>query len=120
MHSIALVTGANRGIGLATTEALARSGHTVVMTGRNLEAVVLAADTLRDEGLDVETIALDVNSWPNIVCAAAEVARRHGKLDILINSAGILPEATSGAAPRFADPGDFAETFQTNLFDQWR
>ena len=116
MHTIALVTGANRGIGLGGGETLARSGHTVVMTGRNLEALTLASITLKDDGLDVDVLVLDVNSTASIRCAVQQVCLRHGRLDILVNSAGILPEARSGATPTFADPNDFAVTFQTNLF----
>jgi len=119
MQSIALVTGGTRGLGLAVVEALATDGTTVVLAGRHPVAVRDAVASLRARGLDVSGATLDVDDPASVRAAAAEVAARHDRLDVLVNNAGILPEASSGrgdAAPRFADPVVFERTFRTNVF----
>ncbi|HEU5386198.1 MAG TPA: SDR family NAD(P)-dependent oxidoreductase [Streptosporangiaceae bacterium] len=113
---ITLVTGANRGLGLAAAEALAREAHCVLLAGRDRANVHAAAVKLRAEGLDVVPVELDVTSRASIAAAADRVAQDHGRLDVLINNAGILPEATDGSEHEFANPDLFPVTFETNLF----
>jgi NAD(P)-dependent dehydrogenase (short-subunit alcohol dehydrogenase family) len=114
--TIALVTGATRGLGLATSRALAQVGACVLLTGRTWAAAQQAADSLRSEGLDVQALELDVTSTPSIHAAAQQVARRHGRVDVLVNNAGILPEATDSSEREFANIDVFRTTFDTNLF----
>ncbi len=115
MTQIALITGANRGLGLETARRLAQSGATVVVAARDARAGEDAAAALRTEGLDAESVRLDVTAEDSVQSAVAEVGERHGRLDVLINNAGILPEATS-ATEEFIDLARFRETFDTNLF----
>jgi NAD(P)-dependent dehydrogenase (short-subunit alcohol dehydrogenase family) len=113
---VALVTGANRGLGLAAVAALARMGITVFLTGRDGDRADEAAAVLRGEGLDVRSIRLDVTDQASIDAARKYVEQTVGRLDILVNNAGIVPEATDTAAHELANPALFQATFATNVF----
>ncbi|AGE24483.1 2-hydroxycyclohexanecarboxyl-CoA dehydrogenase [Pseudomonas poae RE*1-1-14] len=112
---IALVTGANRGIGFEIVRQLAESGVSVFLTGRNYKASVEAATKLQSAGLDVEALALDVTQSDSISAAAAHVAAKHGRLDILVNNAAIRIEQY-GNQPSEQPLKQWRETFDTNLF----
>jgi NAD(P)-dependent dehydrogenase (short-subunit alcohol dehydrogenase family) len=114
--SIALVTGANRGLGFATADALARRGACVLLAARDEARAEDAAAKLRAEGMDVQPVRLDVTSAASIAAAAERVEQEHGRLDVLVNNAGVLPEATDADEHEFADPDLFAMTFETNVF----
>jgi NAD(P)-dependent dehydrogenase (short-subunit alcohol dehydrogenase family) len=116
MTEIALVTGANRGLGFETARRLAQSGVRTIVAARDARRGADAADALRHDGLDVESIVLDVDLPTSVHAAAQHVNDQHGRLDILINNAGVLPEAT---ASDDADPLDlalFRATYETNVF----
>lgn len=113
---IALVTGGNRGLGFATATALARIGRTAIIAGRTESHAREAAEKLLAEGLDVEWLVLDVTSRSSVDEAAAQVRQRHGRLDVLVNNAGVLPEATDPVQHEFADVDMFRRTFETNVF----
>lgn len=112
---IALVTGATRGIGLETARQLAEAGIHVLLAGRDRAKAVEAALKLQGQGLSVEAIALDVTDSAGIAAAADEVARKHGRLDILINNAGILRDDL-GKMPSQQTLQTWRETFDTNVF----
>ncbi|CAM3312800.1 SDR family NAD(P)-dependent oxidoreductase [Occultella aeris] len=112
----ALVTGATRGLGLATSRALARTGARVLIAGRARTVTEQVVDGLRQEGLDAHAVQLDVTSPDSIQAAVKQVERRHGHIDVLVNNAGILPEATDATEHQFGDPYLFRTTFETNLF----
>ena len=114
--TIALVTGANRGLGLATARTLAKNGTCVLLAARDADQAETAAQSLRNEGLDVRGIQLDVTSHDSIRSAVDTVTAGHGQLDVLVNNAGILPEATDGEQHEFANPELFKTTFTTNVF----
>lgn len=116
MPKIALVTGANRGLGFEVARQLAQAGSTVVIGARDTEKGDEAAELLRSEGLDAESLGLDVASAVSVKAAVQEVSERHGRLDILINNAGILPEATATDATTPLDLALFRDTFETNVF----
>lgn len=86
---IALVTGANKGIGLEITRQIGRTGVTVLVGARNKAAGEEAAATLSAEGIDARFIAIDVGDYASIEAAAAAITSDFGRLDILVNNAGI-------------------------------
>lgn len=107
---IALVTGANKGIGLEIARQLAEADVAVVMGVRDLRRGQNAANALAETGLTVEAIEIDLNDETTIAAAAAQLAARHGRLDILVNNAGIVDAedgppstATLGAARRLME-----------------
>ena len=116
MIKIAVITGANRGLGFATARRLGQSGVRVIVGARNLANGEEAAARLRREGLDCEPLSIDVDSPASVREAAKLVEREHGRIDILINNAGILPEATAPDVDRPLDLGMVRETFETNVF----
>ncbi|HAZ12863.1 MAG: short-chain dehydrogenase [Bdellovibrionales bacterium GWA2_49_15] len=87
---IALITGANKGLGLEMTRQLAQKGIRVYMAGRDFNKVEAAAKDLKKLKLDVVPILCDVTQSSQIKEAAAHIERQEGKLDILINNAGIM------------------------------
>ncbi len=89
-NRIALVTGANKGIGLEIARQLAKAGVTVLMGARDLQRGQAAAGELAQAGLAVEAIEVDLNNEATITAAAAAISSRHGRLDILVNNAGIV------------------------------
>lgn len=90
----ALVTGGNRGIGLAICRLLATNGIRVMLASRNREAGEIAAQALRDEGLPVTALTLDVASSASIQAACAQLEAEDIAVDILVNNAGVLHEGT--------------------------
>lgn len=113
---IALVTGANRGIGSATAHRLARDGDHVVVAARNAEAAAEAADRFVREGYSASGLAMDVTDTARVRAAAKEVGERFGRLDVLINNAGILPEAADPGPREIVDVEMFRRTYATNVF----
>jgi len=90
---IALVTGANKGIGFEIARQIGRTGATVLLGARNKVAGEQAAARLTGEGVTVRFIALDVGDRAAIAAAAATIAAAFGCLDILVNNAGISDPA---------------------------
>jgi NAD(P)-dependent dehydrogenase (short-subunit alcohol dehydrogenase family) len=86
---VALVTGANKGIGFEVARAMAKSGFVVLLGARNPTSGREAAKTLTREGLDVRFVELDVTHPEIISAAAAGIESNFGKLDVLVNNAGI-------------------------------
>lgn len=101
MPQIAVVTGANRGIGLEVSRQLAQQGYHVIMTARDPRKGAAAMQQLVAEGLDVELRKLDVISSEDCQALARYVAEHHKGLDVLVNNAGILPESSSDSSGRY-------------------
>ncbi|MDX8452875.1 SDR family NAD(P)-dependent oxidoreductase [Mesorhizobium sp. VK9D] len=112
---VALVTGGNRGIGLETARQLAELGFTVLIGVRDPAKGEASAKGL---GGNVEAIALDVAAPEAAAHAAAEVGRRFGRLDVLVNNAAIHYEPSARALE--PDWTVIREAFETNVFGAWR
>lgn len=113
---IALVTGANRGIGKEIARELAQQGVKVILTARDAEKGKRVAEELMSDGLDVAFHRLDVTSEESLLETADFAAREFGKLDILVNNAAL------GGGPNSLNvsPGEFRKTFETNFFGPLR
>jgi NAD(P)-dependent dehydrogenase (short-subunit alcohol dehydrogenase family) len=111
---VALVTGANRGIGLATVAGLARLGHLVLLGSRRPERGEEAAAPLRAEGLDVRPVTLDLTDDETVRAAAAAVEAEHGRLDVLVNNAAVKLEMAP-APPSASRVEIMRKTFETNV-----
>ncbi|MGW5362781.1 SDR family NAD(P)-dependent oxidoreductase [Actinopolymorpha pittospori] len=109
---VALVTGANKGLGKAVAGQLAKLGMTVLLGSRDPSRGKAAAADLAAVGLNVVPVVLDVTDTPSIEAVAALVGREHGRLDVLVNNAAILRRI-----PTLAVIGDdLVETFETNVY----
>jgi NAD(P)-dependent dehydrogenase (short-subunit alcohol dehydrogenase family) len=110
---IAVVTGANKGIGLEIARQLAQRDVSVLVGSRDESRGREAVEKLRAEGLDARLLRLDVTDERSVADAAAALQRDPGRLDILVNNAGIAiddgpPSRVSGDALR--------RTYETNVF----
>ncbi|MEP6902867.1 MAG: SDR family oxidoreductase [Actinomycetota bacterium] len=117
---IALITGANRGIGFETARQLGNQGIKVLLGARSEEKGAEAAETLKNEGLDAEFILLDVDDEKTHESAAKSIEEKFGKLDILINNAGIYIDEFKDGAPIQTSKTSidvFRKTFETNFFN---
>ena len=112
---IALVSGGNRGIGFEICRQLAGKGLAVVLTARDAAQGKAAAKALHESGLKVEFQRLDVTSCRSIRACVAAVAERRGRIDVLVNNAGIMIDPHGS---RFLDSklDTYRDTLETNLF----
>ena len=111
---IALITGANKGIGLETARQLGKQGITVLVGARENKGET-AAEDLRGEGIDAQGVVIDVNNGDSIKKAAALIERDHGRLDILVNNAGIMLHGEDKSAGN-QSLDVWRRTFETNFF----
>ncbi len=113
MDRVAVVTGANKGIGLEIARQLAREGITVYLGARDEERGRAAAEKLRAEGLDARPLRLDVTDDAIVAAAAAQLERDAGRLDILVNNAGV---AIDDGPPSGVSLDVLRRTYETNVF----
>src|SRR5262245_12651090 len=111
---IALVTGANKGIGYETARQLASRGMTVLLGARDEQRGKEAAAKLQSEGMDVQFLRLDVNDQSTHKEARDFIEDKFGKLDILVNNAGIALDLNQ--KPSEVDMQTIRKTFDTNFF----
>ncbi len=118
MHDkkVALVTGANKGIGLEIGRQLAGRGFTVALAGRDRARVDAAAAQLQGDGFDVHGVVLDVTDPATIEAAARRLDERFGRLDVLVNNAGVSHEFAQGTRPSQLDLETLKATYETNVF----
>jgi NAD(P)-dependent dehydrogenase (short-subunit alcohol dehydrogenase family) len=114
--TIALVTGTSSGIGLATAVTLARGGHTVIATMRNLESAGELQKIVAAEKLPVSLAALNVDDDASVESALGKVLAEHGRLDVLVNNAGI----GGGGSVEESSAARFREVMETNFFGALR
>ncbi len=115
---IALVSGANRGLGLEVTRQLAASGVTVLLGARDSVAGQKAARQLRREGGSVIAVPLDVTSTADVRALAWRVENEYGRLDILVNNAGAYFDIDNEASS--ADLDIVRQALETNLLGPWQ
>ena len=114
---VALVTGANRGIGFALCRRLGQEGMTVVLASRDQSRGEEAAAKLCEEGLNVVARQLDVTDHASVDAAARWLEATYGRLDVLVNNAGIMPNKASVLEATLED----AEAmWQVNALAPWR
>ncbi|MCM3563306.1 3-oxoacyl-ACP reductase FabG [Hydrogenophaga intermedia] len=92
-NKVCLITGAAQGIGLATAETFAREGAIVVLADLKPEPVAAAVKRCQSLGAQAEGHALDVTDRARVAAVVADVLARHGRIDVLVNNAGITQDA---------------------------
>ena len=112
---IALITGANKGIGREVAAQLGALGITVLIGARDPERGAQAATELAAAGVDARPVVLDVTNDSLIDAAAAQIEREYGRLDILVNNAGISLDHTI-PNPSQTTPDTLRQTYETNVF----
>jgi NAD(P)-dependent dehydrogenase (short-subunit alcohol dehydrogenase family) len=117
-ETVAVVTGANRGIGFEIARQLARRGAHVVLTARAKETGEAAVARLAAEGLAARFLPLDVTDASSAAALARALAREPGRVDVLVNNAGIMSRADAPAAK--VEPKVVRELFETNTLGALR
>ena len=103
------MTGANKGIGKEIARQLGGLGMTVLVAARDADRGRSAAGELAGDGIDARPLPLDVTDEESVAAAAKQVEAEHGRLDVLVNNAGILTDRDG------ASTEDFLRTYQTNV-----
>lgn len=117
MKKVALVTGANKGLGLEMAKQLAQKGIQVILTARDPEKGAKAIKELELIGLNVELLQLETTSSSDIQRVKEYIESKYGKLDILINNAGMIQgEGWGGNSVETISMSNIRETFDTNFF----
>jgi len=109
----ALITGANKGIGFETARQLGQRGMTVLLGARDSQRGARAVATLCGEGIDARLITLDVTDAPSIARGATRIERELGRLDVLVNNAGIILGRPKPSETQLAD---VRRVFEVNVF----
>lgn len=118
---IAVVTGASRGIGLEVCRQLAKKGHHVILTARNEPKGNQAVETLKKEKLEAEFFPLDVTQEESIQRLARYLESQHGRVDVLVNNAGVFLDSGEGAGLKGASAfraklQTIRDTMETNVY----
>ena len=115
MTTIALITGANKGIGFQTARLLGARGMTVLASARDESRGLAAERTLREGGADARFVRLDVTDAKSVTRAAEWVEAEFGRLDVLVNNAGIARRDGSGP-PSQTTLAALRDVYETNVF----
>ncbi|MFF9132622.1 SDR family NAD(P)-dependent oxidoreductase [Streptomyces sp. NPDC014806] len=115
---VAVVTGANRGIGREVARQLADRGHHVVLGSRDLAKGERAAARIDPGGTRVTAMRLDVADAASVAALAERVTRELGRVDVVVNNAAILYDTWARA--RSADLDEVRRALETNLFGAWQ
>lgn len=108
-QAVALITGANKGLGLEIARQLGRQGLTVVLGARQAKAEAPAAE-LRSQGIDAHTVTLDVTNAADIVAVADFLEKQFGRLDVLVNNAGVQLDRGFDVSP-----DTLRQTYEANV-----
>jgi NAD(P)-dependent dehydrogenase (short-subunit alcohol dehydrogenase family) len=111
-QKIALITGANRGIGRATALRFAQAGFHVIVAARDSAKLAEVVSAIQAAGGSAESLSLDVSSAASIAQASQVLAAKHSKLDALVNNAGIFLGYTDTALT--AKASDIEQSIQVN------
>lgn len=121
---VALVTGSNRGLGLETCRQLAKLDYRVILASRNEAKGQVAAAQLRSEKLDVTALVLDVTQDLSVQAAEQFVRQKFGRLDALVNNAGVFLEssgdAEEGSSALQVPVQTLRDTMEANTFGAYR
>jgi NAD(P)-dependent dehydrogenase (short-subunit alcohol dehydrogenase family) len=115
-NKVALVTGANKGIGFEISRQLGKHGFTVVLAARDEQKAAAAAKILKAEGLDAHGVLLDVTKPGTAEAAARWLDERFGRLDVLVNNAGVGYEFATVTKPSQLTMETLRATYETNFF----
>lgn len=113
---VALITGANKGIGLETARQLGKQGVTILLGARDLAKGEQAAEVLRGIGVDARAVKLDVLNPADYAAVAKLIEKDFGRLDILINNAGVNYEQLGANSTLITSEDTLRKTFETNFF----
>lgn len=118
MKKIALITGANKGIGLETARQLGKRGVYILLGARDEARGKKAVATLKSEGLEAEWVKIDMTSSEDMVNAKDYIQTTFGRLDILVNNAGMInhEENWGSNSTKTVSIAALQKTFQVNLF----
>ena len=111
---IALVTGANKGLGFEISRQLAKKGIQVLLGARDIAKGQEAAEKLKQQGLDVYPLTLDINNGESIQSAVKTIQEKFGTLHILVNNAGVMLDWTTSVFDVGLDT--LTQTLQSNLY----
>ncbi|MBY3002062.1 SDR family oxidoreductase [Rhizobium leguminosarum] len=109
-----LITGANKGIGFETARQMGRAGYGIWLGSRDKARGEEAARSLSDEGIEARSVSIDVTDGTSVKQAAARVEAEDGKLDVLVNNAGIAGREM--IAPSQQSVEDILRIYETNVF----
>ena len=115
-QKVALVTGANKGIGFEIARQLGKHGFTVALAARDAAKAEDAASRLKGEGIDAHGIVLDVTNPATAEAACRRLDEEFGRLDVLINNAGVSLESGGAIKPSQLDLERLKATYETNVF----
>ena len=113
---VALITGANKGIGLETARQLGKLGITVLVGARDLAKGEAAVAELKKDGVDARAVKLDVDNSADYEAVKKLIEKDYGRLDILINNAGIMLDGRTGNETTKTSQDVLRKTFNTNFF----
>ena len=111
---IALITGANKGIGFETARQLGKKSITVLVGARDAAKGEMGAEELRKEGIEARAIEIDVSKPESVKQATEQVEREFGRLDILVNNAAVMKDETE-KKPSEQSLATWRDTFETNV-----
>jgi NAD(P)-dependent dehydrogenase (short-subunit alcohol dehydrogenase family) len=114
---VALVTGANRGLGKETAIQLAKKGYTVIVAGRKLDALNKVVAEIQSLGGDAVAIEINLEKNDAFQGIAQWVDAQYGRLDVLVNNAGVMIETSfQENTTTTSSPQQIRDTFETNFF----